>query len=105
MQIIKVVKSKKKGKKYTAILDTGKEIHFGSDVSQTFTEGASRKKRNNYLKRHLANPTEKHKIKKLVMSPALLSASLLWNTSNLKKNIEILNKKIKNGSHFSVIKN
>ena len=95
MQIINVVKSNRKGKKYTAILSDGKEIHFGSDVSKTFTEGASREKKNNYLKRHLANPIEKHNIKKLVMSPALLSASLLWNTPNLKKNIELLNKKIK----------
>jgi hypothetical protein len=92
MQILKVVKSNRKGKKYTAILDTGKEIHFGSDVSQTYVEGATKEKRSAYLKRHLANPVEKHHVENLVMSPALLSTYLLWNTSSIEKNINILNK-------------
>ena len=94
MKILKVVKSDKKDKKLKAILDNGKEIHFGSDVSQTYVEGASKEKRDNYLKRHLANPIEKRLIQNNVMSPSLLSAMLLWNTQSLEKNIEILNKKI-----------
>ena len=96
MQIINVVKSNRKGKKYTAILDTGKEVHFGSDVSQTYVEGASKEKRSAYLKRHLANPVEKHHVENLVMSPALLSAYLLWSGPSLEKNIQVLNKELKN---------
>ena len=45
--------SKKKGKKYEIILlIDGKKIsiHFGSNVSKTFVEGATLEKRNNYLK-------------------------------------------------------
>ena len=95
MQILNVVKSNRKGKKYTAILDTGKEIHFGSDVSTTYVEGASKEKRANYLKRHLANPVEKHHVENLVMSPALLSAYLLWSGPSLEKNIEVLNKELR----------
>ena len=94
MKILKVVKSDKKDKKLKALLDNGKEIDFGSDVSQTYVEGASKEKRDNYLKRHLANPIEKRLIQNNVMSPSLLSAMLLWNTQSLEKNIEILNKKI-----------
>jgi hypothetical protein len=94
MKILKVVKSDRKDKKLKAILDNGKEIHFGSDVSQTYTEGASKQKRDNYLKRHLRNPNEKRLIENNVMSPALLSAYILWNTPSLEKNIEILNKKL-----------
>jgi hypothetical protein len=90
--IIKVEKSDRKDKKYKAILDDGKIIHFGLDGSNTYTDGASKEKRDNYLKRHLGNKTEKHLIENLIISPALLSAYLLWNTNNLDENIKILNK-------------
>jgi hypothetical protein len=94
MKILKVIKSDRKNKKLKALLDNGKEVHFGSDVSQTYVEGASKEKRDNYLKRHLANPIEKRLIQNNVMSPSLLSYELLWRTPSLKKNIEILNKKL-----------
>ena len=48
-------KSKKKNKKYEIILlidGKKRSIHFGSNVSKTFVEGAYIQKRNNYLKRH-----------------------------------------------------
>ena len=51
-------KSRRKGKKYEIILlidGKKKSIHFGSNVSKTYVEGASIQKRNNYLKRHLVN--------------------------------------------------
>jgi hypothetical protein len=94
MKILKVVKSERKGKKMKAILENGSELHFGSDVSQSFVEGATKQTRDNYLRRHLANPIEKRLIQNNVMSPSLLSAMLLWNTPSLEKNIEILNKKL-----------
>jgi hypothetical protein len=96
MQILNVVKSNRKGKKYTAILDNGKEVLFGSDVSQSYVEGASDEKRESYLRRHMANTVEKHRIDNFIMSPALLSAYLLWgSTRNLDDNIKILNRLIK----------
>jgi hypothetical protein len=94
MKILKVVKSDRKGKKLKAILDNGSEVHFGSDVSQSFVEGATKQTRDNYLKRHLANPIEKRLIENNVISPSLLSAALLWNTPSLQENIKILNKKL-----------
>ena len=39
--IIKVEKSDRKDKKYKAILDDGKIIHFGLDGSNTYTDGAN----------------------------------------------------------------
>ena len=51
-------KSRRKGKKYEIILlidGKKKSIHFGSNVSKTYVEGASIQKRNNYLKRHSVN--------------------------------------------------
>ena len=96
MQIINVVKSNRKGKKYTAILSDGKEVHFGSDVSKTYVEGASKEKRAAYLARHLANDVERERVEKMIMSPALLSAYLLWGGPSLEKNIQVLNKELKN---------
>jgi len=93
--ISQVIKSDKKGKKYKAIITDGKEIHFGSDVSETYLDHKDKNKRANYLKRHLANPVERERVENLVMSPSLLSAYLLWNTPSLAKNIEILNKELK----------
>ncbi len=93
--ITRVVKSTRKGKKLTAILSDGQQIHFGSDVSQTYTEGASKEKRDAYMRRHMANAVEKHHIENLVMSPALLSAYVLWNTPDMAQNIKILNKKLR----------
>ena len=46
-------KSRRKGKKYEIISlidEKKKSIHFGSNVSKTFVEGATLEKRNNYLK-------------------------------------------------------
>ena len=94
MKILKVLKSDRKDKKYKAILDNGKEIHFGLKGSETYISGAAKQKRDNYLKRHLGNPLEKNLIQNNVMSPALLSAKLLWNTPSLEKNLKLLNEKL-----------
>ena len=95
VQIVRVEKSKVKGKKYTAIFDDNTRINFGSDVSITYSEGASSQKKYAYMKRHLANPIEKHRIENLIPSPALLSYYLLWNTPDLQYNIKLLNNKLK----------
>jgi hypothetical protein len=95
VQIVRVEKSKVKGKKYTAIFDDNTRINFGSDVSITYSEGASSQKKYAYMKRHLANPIEKHRIENLIPSPALLSYYLLWNTPDLQYNIKLLNSKLK----------
>ena len=44
-------KSKRKGKKKVMIFrNPTMNIHFGSDISQTYVEGASKNTRDNYLK-------------------------------------------------------
>jgi hypothetical protein len=95
VQIIKLERSHVKNKKYVATFDNGKKINFGSSVSTTYTEGATKEKRDNYMKRHLANGTEHYRINNLVPSPALLSYYLLWYTPDLQANIKILNDKLK----------
>lgn len=99
-QIVTVTKSSKKGKKLKATFNDGKVINFGSNTSQTFVEGASQKKRINYLERHLANKTERRLIENVKPSPSLLAADLLWGKStDLNKNIQTLNKKLKSKFH------
>jgi hypothetical protein len=94
MKILKVVKSERKDKKLKAILENGTALNFGSKLSKTYIEGATKQKRDNYMKRHLGNPIEKKLIQNNILSPALLSARLLWNTPSLEKNLYLLNKKL-----------
>ena len=89
MKLIKFSKSSRKGKKYMMVFET-KTIHFGSDVSQTFVEGASEKKRANYIARH--------KVREDWNSINAGSASrfILWgNSSNIQTNLKDYLKRFK----------
>jgi len=92
VQIVHLEKATKEGKKYSAILNDGRRINFGSNISQTYAEGATKQKRDAYFKRHLANKTEYHLIKNMIPSPALLSAIVLWLTPSLSNNLKLLNR-------------
>lgn len=92
MKIVSLEKSTRENKKYKAVMDTGKEYHFGLKDSITYINGASKEKRDAFLARHMKNPLEKKLIENLVPSPALLSVYLLWNTPSLEKNVKILNR-------------
>jgi len=94
LQIVSIEKSRRKGKKLCAVLIDGKRVDFGSDVSTTFAEGASQQKRDSYFKRHLGNAVERNKIQNLEMSPALLSAYVLWLTPDMETNVKILNERL-----------
>jgi hypothetical protein len=96
LQILDVVSSHRKDKKFKAVITDGREIHFGLKGSVTYIDGASAEKRNAYLKRHFANKIENNLISNLIMSPSLLSAYVLWNTNDISKNINILNTILKN---------
>ena len=89
MKLIKFSKSSRKGKKYMMVFET-KTIHFGSDVSQTFVEGASEKKRANYIARHKVREDFSK------INPASLSRYILWgNSSNLQTNLKDYIKRFK----------
>lgn len=92
MKIVSLEKSTRENKKYKAVMDTGKEYHFGLKGSVTYIDGASKEKRDAFLARHMNNPLEKKLIENLVPSPALLSVYLLWNTPDIDKNVKILNR-------------
>ena len=79
---------------------TKQRIDFGLKDGVTYidklpngTSVRTTQERNNYLKRHLANPIEKKLIENLIPSPSLLSALLLWGKhTSLEKNVDELNK-------------
>ncbi len=96
MKIIKIEQSPKLTKRYRVILDNNSFYDFGLDDGECYLDHRDKKKRDNYLKRHMANKTEFNLITNLVPSPSLFSAYLLWNTPNLDENIKILNELFKN---------
>lgn len=69
------------------------KIDFGSKHSNTFIDNRSVIEKENYLKRHLANATEKKLITNLIPSASLLSAKILWGpTKSLDNNVKELNR-------------
>jgi hypothetical protein len=96
VQITKIERSNRLSKRFKVILDNGKEFDFGQEFADgthpiTYIDGASKEKRDNYIKRHLGNKTESQLINNLIPSPSLFSMYLLWNTNSLQNNIKILN--------------
>ena len=84
-----------KNKRFRVVVN-GKKYDFGLDTGSTYIDHHDKNKRENYRKRHMGNPREKILIENNVMSPALLSYSLLWGEStSLEKNKTELNKKLK----------
>jgi len=91
--IIKIIKSPMKHKRFRVYMNTGKHYDFNLDKRKTFIDEGDEQKRADYWKRQLGNETEFELIYNLVPSPSLFLACLLWGSStDLKKNIEALNK-------------
>lgn len=94
--IIDISPSPRHNKKYRALFDNGRMIDFGYETSETYLNHKDKAKREAYMARHLANPTEKKLIYHLAPSPALLSYALLWSGFNpeittLEGNAKLLN--------------
>ena len=96
IQIIKVEQSPRQFKKYRVYLNNNKFFDFGLEGSETYLDHKDPVKKENYLKRHMANKIEYELIKNLIPSPSLFSAYLLWNTPDLQENIKKLNTAFKN---------
>jgi hypothetical protein len=92
VQIINIVDSPRKNKKYRAIFDDNTYIDFGLLGSSTYLDHLDKNKRSNYWKRHIANETENELLHWLIPSPSVLSAFLLWNKETLQDSINDLNK-------------
>ena len=86
---MEILPSNRKNKKYMAIFDNNKKIHFGAANSKTFLDHGDETKRKNYIKRHQVNEDFTK------INPASLSRYLLWGSTNLNKNINDYKKRFK----------
>ena len=95
IELLNIEPSKRKDKKFVATFKVDTKIihiHFGLKNSYTYIDGADAKTRNNYLARH-NNAREDWTTP---LTPASLSAHILWGTSqNINKNITLFKKKFK----------
>jgi hypothetical protein len=97
MKLIKLEKSPRSNKRFRAFFDNNIYIDFGfkdefGNHAITYIDGASKEKRNNYIKRHMGNKRESELVESLIISASLLSLFILWNTPSLENNIKILNR-------------
>lgn len=91
--ISSVENSPLKTKRFRVLLDNGKHYDFGLRSGSTYLDHQDKTKRDNYRKRHLANPLEKARIENYTPSPATFSYHLLWGDStDLTKNVKALNR-------------
>jgi hypothetical protein len=86
MNII-IKKSSAQDKKYTAVIDNKKSIHFGDNRYQDFTIHKDPLRKKSYLARHKHDKTS---------NPAyagFYATNLLWNKTSLKQSIRDTNDK------------
>ena len=81
-----ITPSNNQNKKFTAIINNTKKIHFGDSRYQDFTITKDDKKKKAYLSRH------KHDNYNNPLYPSFYSTNLLWNKPTLKESIQATNK-------------
>jgi len=86
--LILLQKSTRKNKRFMIKFENPTlTLHFGSLGANTFIDNATEDTRDNYLKRHSVNEDWDF------VNPGSLSAYLLWNTKDIKKNIDLYAKR------------
>ena len=88
---MKFVKSNISDKKFKAVIDGKKTIHFGSSAHSDFTKHKDPERKERYIKRH---SNEDHS-KSNIASPAWMSRFILWEKPTLKGAVDNANKKYK----------
>ena len=83
-----ITQSDRPGKRYIAIFDNGKKVHFGSE-GQAYIDHMDKAKREAYLKRHAKNENWNDPY-----TAGALSRWILWGEStNINKNISDFKKR------------
>ena len=78
-------------KKYKAVINGRKTIHFGHSSYDDFTTHNDSKRRDNYI----ARTSKQDHSKQNIASPAWMSRFILWEKPTLKGAVESANKKYK----------
>ena len=88
---IVITKSKTKDKKYDAIIDGKKTIHFGAKGYSDFTIHKDEERKDRYINRH--KKTENWNDLK---TAGFYAKNILWNKKSVKASVEDTNKRFKN---------
>jgi len=88
---IVITKSKTKDKKYDAIIDGKKTIHFGAKGYSDFTIHKDEERKDRYINRH--KKTENWNDPK---TAGFYAKNILWNKKSVKASVEDANKRFKN---------
>jgi len=90
---MEIKNSTRKQKRFMAVFDNGKKIHFGLKGGSTYIDHKDKTKRKNYRARHDVN---EKKFYDNPYKPATLSRFILWGEqTDLKKAIKDFEKKFK----------
>ena len=96
VQIVDIINSPRKNKRFRAFLDDNTKIDFGLLGANTYLDGESKLVRDNYRLRHYNSPREKEFIDNLIISASVLSYYLIWGPHrDINKNMKYLNKLLK----------
>lgn len=82
MKLLKITKSTKKDKKYTAYFSDGTHTDFGAKGYEDYTTHKDEKRKKNYIARHKSNEDWSN-----FKSAGALSRFVLWNKTTLKDSI------------------
>ena len=88
---IVITKSKTKDKKYDAIIDGKKTIHFGAKGYSDFTIHKDEERKDRYINRH--KKTENWNDPK---TAGFYAKNILWNKKSVKASVEDTNERFKN---------
>lgn len=82
MKLISITKSDRADKKYVALFDDNKRVHFGATGYPDFTTTNDEKRKDRYLKRHKKNEQWNNP-----QTAGSLSRYILWNKPTLQASI------------------
>ena len=90
MEVV-IVKSKKKDKKFDAVIDGKKTISFGAVGYSDYTKSHDDERKKRYLNRHKKNENPNNP-----KTASFYATNLLWNKTSISASIKDINRRFKN---------
>ena len=90
MEVV-IVKSKKKDKKFDAVIDGKKTISFGAVGYSDYTKHHDDERKKRYLNRHKKNENPNNP-----KTASFYATNLLWNKTSISASIKDINRRFKN---------
>ena len=87
-----ITKSKKKDKKFDAVIDGNKTVSFGASGYSDYTKHKDNDRKNKYIDRHKSNEDW---TKSGIRTAGFYSKHVLWNKPTIEASVNDLNKKYK----------